>query len=138
MALMPKRSKWRKTQRGMVRGNASRGNRVSFGNYGLQALTPGFLTGRQIEACRVTINRTISDAGGKYWIRVFPHKPMSAQPLETRMGKGKGEPDKWVAIVKPGSVIFEIGGVSEVLARLALSKASSKLPVRCKLAVRQD
>lgn len=136
MALLPKRVKHRKVQRGMIRGDATRGNTVAFGDYGLQSLDPGFVTGRQIEACRVTINRTISSYGGKYWIRIFPHKPMSAQPLETRMGKGKGEPETWVASIRPGTVMFEVGGVLPAVARLALSKASAKLPVRCKLAER--
>lgn len=137
MALMPDRVKWRKQQRGVVRGNATRGNFVAFGDFGLQALDPGFVTGRQIEACRVSINRSVAQAGGKYWIRVFPHKPMSAKPLETRMGTGKGEPDKWVAIVRPGTVMFEIAGVTPAIARQALGKAASKLPVRCRLAEKQ-
>lgn len=136
MALMPKRVKHRKVQRGMVRGNATRGNYVAFGEYGLQAMTPGFVTGRQIEACRVAINRTIASLGGKYWIRIFPHKPMSRKPLETRMGKGKGEPDVWVATIRPGTIMFEIANVDEDVARLALSKASSKLGITCKMAKR--
>lgn len=136
MALLPKRVKHRKVQRGMIRGNATRGNNVAFGDFGLQSLEPGFVTGRQIESCRVTINRAISSYGGKYWIRIFPHKPMSAQPLETRMGKGKGEPETWVACIRPGTVMFEVGGVSASVARLALSKASAKLAMRCKLAER--
>ena len=137
MALLPKRTKHRKVQRGMVRGDATRGNNVSFGDFGLQALEPGFITGRQIESCRVAINRTIGSQGGKYWIRIFPHKPMSAKPLETRMGKGKGEVDVWVAVVKPGTVMFEVGGVPEAVAKVALSKAGGKLPVRCRLATRK-
>ncbi len=136
MAIMPARAKHRKVQRGIIRGNATRGNFVDFGDFGLQALEPGFITGRQIESCRVAINRTIGQSGGKYWIRVFPHKPMSAQPLETRMGKGKGEPEYWAAVVKPGTVMFEVGGVPAPLARLALSKAASKLPVAVRLAER--
>lgn len=136
MALMPARSKHRKVQRGIVRGNATRGNYVSFGDYGLQSLEPGFISGRQIEACRVAISRAIGSSGGKYWIRVFPHKPLSAQPLETRMGKGKGEPEYWAAVVKPGTVMFEVGGVPAPMAKLALAKAAGKLPVQVRLAAR--
>lgn len=136
MALMPNRVKHRKVHRGIVKGEATRGNTVAFGDFGLQSLVPGYITGRQIEACRVAINRTIASLGGKYWIRIFPHKPMSKKPLETRMGKGKGEPETWVAVVRPGTVLFEVANVDEGVARLALSKAGSKLPVQTKLARR--
>jgi large subunit ribosomal protein L16 len=134
MALLPNKVKHRKVQRGIVRGDATRGNFVAFGDFGLQCLESGFVTGRQIEACRVAISRAVGQ--GKYWIRIFPHKPMSAHPLETRMGKGKGDPAKWVATVRPGTVMFEVGGLPESLARTALNKAASKLPVSCRLAVR--
>lgn len=137
MALLPKRVKHRKVQRGIIRGEASRGNTVAFGQFGLQSLDAGYVTGRQIEACRVAINREIGAAGGKYWIRIFPHKPMTSKPLETRMGKGKGEPEFWVACIRPGTVMFEIGGVAKAVARLALAKAGGKLPVRCRLAERK-
>ncbi len=136
MALMPARTKHRKVMRGIVRGNATRGNTVAFGEFGLQTLDAGMITGRQIEACRVAISRAVGSSGGKYWIRIFPHKPMSAQPLETRMGKGKGEPEYWAAVVRPGTVMFEVGGVPEALAKVALAKAAGKLPLATRLAVR--
>ena len=136
MALMPSRTKYRKQQRGTIKGDATRCNFVAFGDFGLQSLQRGFITGRQIEACRVAINRTISPEGGQYWIRVFPDKPMTAKPLETRMGKGKGEPDHWVAVVRSGTVLFEIGGISQALAKQALAKAAARLSVRCRLAER--
>lgn len=132
MALMPKRTKWRKVQRGIIRGNATRGNYVAFGDSGLQTLEPGWITARQIEAARIAISRTVGKAG-KYWIRVFPHKPVSAKPLEVRMGSGKGEPDHWVAEVKPGSVLFEVAGVPKALARMALNKAANKMALRCRM-----
>jgi large subunit ribosomal protein L16 len=121
--------------RGVVKGNATRGNFVAFGNAGLQTLEPGWITGRQIEAARIAISRAVGKAG-KYWIRVFPHKPVSAKPLETRQGKGKGEPEFWCAVVKPGVVMFEVGGVNIDLARQALAKAANKMPVRCRLVER--
>jgi large subunit ribosomal protein L16 len=136
MALLPTRTKFRKVQRGIVRGDASRGEHVSFGEYGLQSLVSGHVTGRQIEACRVALSRAVGTGSGQYWIRVFPHKPMSAHPLETRMGKGKGEPAHWVAVIRPGTVLFEVGGVPAAQARLALNKAASKLPISCRLAGR--
>lgn len=136
MALMPARTKHRKVMRGIVRGNATRGNTVAFGEFGLQALEPGYVSGRQIEACRVAISRAIGGSGGKYWIRIFPHKPLSAQPLETRMGKGKGEPEYWAAVIRPGAVLFEVGGVPEALAKAALAKAAGKLAIPTRLAVR--
>ena len=119
-----------------MRGNATRGHRVSFGEFGLQATEPGLVTGRQIEACRVTISRAIGNSG-KYWIRIFPHKPFSAIPLETRMGTGKGEPEYWAAIIRPGTVMFEVGGIPQAVARRALNKAASKIPIHCRLALRQ-
>ncbi len=127
--LMPKRVKHRKEQRGRMKGKASRGNAVKFGEYGLQALEPSWITARQIEAARVAMTRKIK-RGGKVWINLFPAKPVSQKPLETRMGKGKGEPEKWVAIVKPGKVMFELEGVPEELAREAFRLAASKLPIR--------
>ncbi len=136
MALLPKRTKYRKHQRGVVKGNASRGNFVAFGDAGLQTLEPAWITGRQIEAARVAISRTVGKAG-KYWIRVFPHKPVSAKPLETRQGGGKGEPEFWCAVVKPGVVMFEVGGTGIELAREALAKAANKMPVKCRLVERQ-
>ncbi|MCK6438722.1 MAG: 50S ribosomal protein L16 [Planctomycetes bacterium] len=136
MALMPARVKFRKQQRGIIKGDAQRGNYVAFGDYGLQALERGMITGRQIEACRVAVSRAAAAAGGQYWVRVFPHKPMSKKPLEVRMGTGKADPDHWVAIVKSGSVMFEIGGLPVAVAKQALSKAAAKLPVKCRLATR--
>ncbi|MCA8915962.1 MAG: 50S ribosomal protein L16 [Planctomycetes bacterium] len=135
MALLPSRTKYRKQMRGVVKGNATRGNFVAFGDAGLQTLEPGWITGRQIEAARIAISRAVGKAG-KYWIRVFPHKPVSAKPLETRQGKGKGEPEFWCAVVKPGVVMFEVGGVNLDLAREALAKAANKMPVRCRLVER--
>lgn len=136
MALLPKRAKYRKVMRGVVKGNATRGNFVAFGDAGLQTLEPGWITARQIEAARIAISRAVGKAG-KYWIRVFPHKPVSAKPLETRQGKGKGEPEFWCAVVKPGTVLFEVGGVNTVMARQALAKAANKMPLRCRMVERQ-
>ena len=136
MALLPKRYKWRKVQRGIVKGNATRGNFVAFGDAGLQTLEPGWITARQIEAARIAISRTVGTAG-KYWIRVFPHKPVSAKPLETRQGKGKGETEYWCAVVRPGTVMFEVGGVPITIARSALNKAANKMPVRCRMIERR-
>ena len=129
--LMPKRVKYRKQQRGRMNGKATRGNKVSFGQYGLMALEPHWITARQIEAARVAMTRHIR-RGGKIWIRVFPDKPVTKKPAETRMGKGKGAPEYWVAVVKPGRVMFEIEGVSEQVAREALRLAAYKLPIKCK------
>ncbi len=137
MALLPKRYKWRKVQRGVVRGNATRGNFVAFGDAGLQALEPAWITARQIEASRIAISRSVGKAG-KYWIRLFPHKPVTAKPLETRQGKGKGEPEYWCAVVKPGTVMFEVGGVTDTLAREALNKAANKMPIRCRMIKRRN
>jgi large subunit ribosomal protein L16 len=132
MALMPKRSKHRKSFRGRIKGFANRGNRVSFGEYGLQALDAGWITGRQIEAGRVAANRATGGAA-KIWIRIFPHKPISAKPAETRMGKGKGDVDFWAAVVKPGTVLFELGGVPEEKAKLAFKRVAHKMPVKVKM-----
>ena len=129
MALMPKRVKHRKFHRGRLRGKATSGNYVAFGEFGLQALEGGWITSAQIEAARVAANRCIAGQG-KIWIRIFPHKSATARPAETRMGKGKGEVDYWFAVVKPGTILFEIGGVSEELARLAFKRQAYKLPVK--------
>lgn len=136
MALMPKRVKYRKHQRGKIKGNATKGNYVAFGEYGIQSLGRGWITGRQIEAGRVAATHFLHREG-KVYIRIFPHQSVSSKPLETRMGKGKGEPDFWVARVKPGTVLFEIGGVAEEIAKQALARASHKMPVRCRLVARR-
>ena len=133
--LMPKRVKYRKQMRGRVKGKASRGAVVAFGEYGLQALEPCWMTSRQIEAARRAIVRYVK-RGGKLWIRVFPDKPVTAKPAETRMGSGKGSVDHWVAVVKPGHVIFEISGVPEDLAREAMRLASHKLPIKTQFVAR--
>ena len=132
MALMPKRVKHRKSQRGRIRGEATRGNTVVFGEWGLQSLDAGHVTGRTIEACRVAANQYVRGEG-RVLIRIFPQKPVTARPLETRMGKGKGEPDRWVAVVKPGTVLFELQGVSEALAKTCFARVAHKLPVRVRL-----
>ncbi len=137
MPLMPKRVKFRKTHRGSRAGNAQRGTKVSFGEYGLQCLGRGWITNRQIEACRITINRYLKRKG-KVWIRIFPHKPVTARPPETRMGKGKGPVEHWVAVVRPGTMMFEISGVSETQAKEAMRLASNKLGVRCRFVRRAD
>jgi large subunit ribosomal protein L16 len=129
---MPKRVKFRKSQRGRVRGEATRGNRVSFGEFGLQALERGWITAQQIEAARVTASRLMGDEG-KHWIRIFPHKSVSAKPAETRMGKGKGDVEFWAAVVKPGTVMFEIGGVPEPIAREVFRRQSGKISVRVRM-----
>ncbi len=134
--LMPKKVKFRKQMRGRMRGMAMRGNKLSFGDFGLQALTPGWLTSRQIEAARIAITRHVK-RGGKVWIRIFPHKPITKKPAETRMGKGKGSPEAWVAVVKPGRVLYELEGVSESVAREAMRLASHKLPIKTKILVRE-
>jgi large subunit ribosomal protein L16 len=135
--LLPKRTKYRKQHRGRMKGRAGRGNTLSFGEFGLQALEPCWMTSRQIEAARRAIVRHVK-RGGKLWIRVFPDKPVTAKPAETRMGAGKGAVDHWVAVVKPGRMIFEISGVSEDAAREAMRLASHKLPVRTRFVDRQD
>lgn len=134
--LFPKRVKYRKQFRGRMRGQATRGATVEFGDYGLQALEPAWITARQIEAARRAIVRHVRRRG-KYWIRIFPDKPVTAKPAETRMGKGKGAVDHWVAVVKPGRVMFELGGVSEELAREAMRLASHKLPIKCQFVMRE-
>jgi large subunit ribosomal protein L16 len=135
--LMPKKTKFRKQQRGRTRGKARGGSSVDFGEFGLKALEPCWLTNRQIEAARVAMTRYIK-RGGKIWIRVFPDKPVTKKPAETRMGKGKGAPEYWVAVVKPGRVLFEIEGVTETLAREAMRLAANKLPLKSKFVTRAD
>lgn len=135
--LMPKRVKYRKVQRGRMKGAATRGAELALGEYGLQALEPGWITDRQIEAARIAMTRYIK-RGGKVWIKIFPDKPVTAKPAETRMGSGKGSPEYWVAVVKPGRVMFEIAGVSEDLAKEAMRLASHKLPIRSKFVKRQE
>jgi large subunit ribosomal protein L16 len=127
--LMPKRVKYRKQQRGNMRGKAYRGGNVAFGEFGLQCLEPGWLTNRQIEAARVAITRSIK-RGGKMWIRIFPDKPVTKKPAETRMGKGKGAPEAWVAVIKPGRVLFELEGIPRSAAEQALRLGASKLPLK--------
>ena len=137
MALtMPRRVKFRKSQRGTIKGNATRGNLVSYGEFGLQALAAAWLSARQIEAGRVTATRFLANEG-RLFVRVFPHKPVSKKPLETRMGKGKGEVEFWAAVVKPGTILYEIAGVSEELARATLARVAHKLPVRCRFVPRR-
>ncbi len=135
--LAPKRVKYRKQMKGRNRGLATRGNTVAFGRYGLMSLEPGWITNRQIEAARVALTREMK-RGGKVWIRIFPDKPITKKPAETRMGKGKGNPEGWVAVVKPGRVMFEIEGVGEELAQRALRLASAKLPVKTRFVKRED
>jgi len=135
--LMPKRVKYRKSQRGRMAGKAKRGSSVSFGDFGLKAMEPHWITSRQIEACRVALSRKMK-RDGKVWIRIFPDKPVSKKPLETRMGKGKGAPEFWVAVVKPGRVMFEVSGVSKELATEALKLCSYKLPIKTKVVSRPD
>jgi large subunit ribosomal protein L16 len=131
MPLMPRKVKYRKSQRGNRAGNANRGTRLNFGDYGLQTLERGWVKNNQIEACRVTINRYLKRKG-KVWIRIFPHKPTTSRPPETRMGKGKGAPEHWVAVVRPGLMLFEVGGTTETLARESLRRAANKLGIRCR------
>ena len=135
--LMPKRTKYRKVHRGRRRGTAKGGTRVNFGDYGLQALDAGWITSRQIESARVAITRAVR-RGGKVWINIFPDKPVTAKPAETRMGSGKGAPEFWVAVIKPGRVMFELSGVDEDLAREAMRKAGHKLPVRTRVVMREE
>ena len=134
--LTPKRDKHRKQFRGRMTGKALRGNTVTYGEFGLQSLEPCWITSNQIEAARIAMTRYIK-RGGKVWIKIFPDKPVTAKPAETRMGSGKGSPEYWVAVVKPGRVMFEIGGVSEELAREALRLAMHKLPVKCKIVAKE-
>ena len=135
--LLPKRVKHRKQHRGRMTGRAMRGNKISHGEYGLVALEPAWVTNRQIEAARIAMTRYMK-RGGKVWIKIFPSKPYTAKPLEVRMGSGKGAPEGWVAVVKPGKVMFEISGVSEEVAREALRLAAHKLPVKCKFVKREE
>jgi len=135
--LMPKRSKHRKHQKGRMRGTAVRGSSIDFGEYALQALEPGRLTSRQIEAARVALTRRVK-RGGKIWIRMFPDKPITKKPQETRMGKGKGSPEYWVAVVKPGRILFELEGVEASLAREAMELARHKLPIKTRFISRSD
>ncbi|MFO7292705.1 MAG: 50S ribosomal protein L16 [Actinomycetes bacterium] len=135
--LMPKRTKYRKVHRGRRSGKAKGGTRVNFGEYGLQALESGWITARQIESARIAITRAIR-RGGKVWINVFPDKPVTKKPAETRMGSGKGSPEYWVAVVKPGRVMFELAGVPEELAREAMRRAGHKLPVKTRFVTRED
>lgn len=135
--LMPKRVKYRKAHRGRRRGKAYRGSQVNFGDFGLKSMEAGWITSRQIEACRVAITRKMK-RDGKVWIRIFPDKPVTKKPLETRMGKGKGAPEFWVAVVKPGRIMFEVAGVSREIASEALKLASHKLPLKTKVVARPD
>lgn len=135
--LMPKRVKYRRVHRGRMKGNAGRGNTLTFGEYGLQALEPAWITSNQIEAARRAITRYVK-RGGNVWIKIFPDKPVTEKPAETRMGSGKGAPEYWVSVVKPGRILFEMGGVSEEVAREAMRLASHKLPIKCKFVVRDD
>jgi len=135
--LAPKRVKYRKQMKGRTRGYATRGNTVAFGHYGLMTLDPGWVSSRQIEAARVAMTRVMK-RGGKVWIRIFPDKPITKKPAETRMGKGKGNPEGWVAVVKPGRIMFEVEGVAEDVARQALEHAAAKLPVKTRVVSREE
>lgn len=135
--LVPKRVKFRRPHRGTMKGKATRGNKVAYGEYGLQALEASWITNRQIEAARIALTRYIK-RGGQVWIKIFPDKPVTAKPAETRMGSGKGSPEYWVAVVKPGRIMFEIAGVTEEIAREALRLASHKLPIKTKFVKREE
>ena len=135
--LLPKSVKYRRVQRGRLKGVAHRGNKVNYGDFGLQALEPAWITSNQIEAARIAMTRYIK-RGGKVWIKIFPDKPITEKPAETRMGSGKGSPEYWVAVVKPGRIMFEIGGVDEALAREAMRLAANKLPIKCKFIVKAE
>jgi large subunit ribosomal protein L16 len=135
--LAPKRVKYRKQFKGRMSGQATRGNKVSFGEYGLQAIEPAWISNRQIEAARVAMTRHIK-RGGKVWIRIFPDKPITSKPAETRMGKGKGNPEGWVAVVKPGRVMFELEGVPEKVAQRAMELAAAKLPIKTRFVIRDQ
>src|SRR5882757_5811696 len=135
--LMPKKVKHRKTHRGRLTGQAKGATTVDKGDFGIQAMEPGWITARQIEAARIAMTRYIK-RGGKVWINIFPHKPVTAKPAETRMGSGKGNPEHWVAVVKPGRILFELAGVDEALAREAMDRAIQKLPIKAKVVVRSD
>ena len=135
--LQPKRTKFRKKQKGRVKGLAQRGHRIAFGAFGIKALEPGWITARQIEAARIAMTRAMKREG-QVWIRIFPDKPVTKKPAEVRMGKGKGAPEYWVAVVKPGTILFEAGGVKKELAQEALRLAQQKLPIKTKFSVRRD
>ncbi len=135
--LQPRRTKFRKQQKGRVKGIATRGNSISFGSFAIKSLEPGYITSRQIEAARIAISRAMKREG-QIWIRIFPDKPITKKPAEVRMGKGKGAPEYWVAVVKPGTILFESGGVSKEIAEESLRLAAQKLPVRTKFVVRPD
>ena len=135
--LSPKRIKYRKRQKGRVKGVAGRGHRIQFGDFGLKSLEPSWITSRKIEAARIALNRYMKREG-KVWIRIFPDKPITKKPAEVRMGKGKGSPEYWVAVIKPGTIIFEVDGVSEEIAKEAMRLAGQKLPVTTKFVVRPD
>lgn len=135
--LLPKRVKYRRVHRGKMRGQAKGGTEVAFGEFGLQALEASWITNRQIESARIAMTRYMK-RGGKVWIKIFPHKPYTAKPLEVRMGSGKGAPEGWVAVVKPGKILFEVAGVSEEIAREALRLAAHKLPIKCKFIKREE
>ena len=135
--LMPKRVKYRRVQRGRLTGRASRGNTITYGSYGLVATEPAWVTSNQIEAARIAMTRYVK-RGGKVWIKIFPDKPITEKPAETRMGSGKGSPEYWVAVVKPGRVMFEMDGITEEQAREAMRLASHKLPIKCKFATKAD
>ena len=135
--LLPKRVKYRRVHRGRLKGKAYRGNKVTYGDFGLQALEPAWITSNQIESARIAMTRYIK-RGGQVWIKIFPDKPITEKPAETRMGSGKGSPEYWVAVVKPGRVLFEIAGVSEETAREAMRLAMHKLPIKCKFVGRED
>jgi len=134
--LLPKRVKYRRVHRGRMKGTAHRGNTVTYGDYGLMATEPAWITSNQIEAARIAMTRYIK-RGGQVWIKIFPDKPVTEKPAETRMGSGKGSPEYWVAVVKPGRILFEIGGVSEELAREAMRLAAHKLPIKCKFVAKE-
>lgn len=134
---MPKKVKYRKQQKGRMRGKAHKGDKLNFGDFGLKALEPGWITDRQIEAARIAMTRRVK-RGGKIWIRMFPDKPITKKPAETRMGKGKGAPDHWVAVVRPGRILYEMQGVEEGLAREAFRLAAQKLPIKTKFVTRAD
>lgn len=135
--LVPKRVKYRRPHRPGLKGKASKGNTVTYGEFGLQALEAGWITNRQIEAARVAITRHVK-RGGKVWIKIFPDRPITAKPAETRMGKGKGSPEYWVAVAKPGRIMFELSGVSEEVAKEAMRLAANKLPIKCKFVKREE
>jgi len=137
MSLMPKRTRWRKQQRGTARGHATRGHTVAYGDYGVQSLQAAWITANQIEAARVAATRALAGSAGRLFIRIFPHKPVTSTPEETRMGTGKGDVDYWAAVVKPGTVLFEVGGTDLTTARRALNRISHKLPVKVKLLQRR-